>query len=192
MISQIRAFIAIELPPDIKTVLKGLQLKLKLPGSNAVKWVDPANIHLTLKFLGNITSTQIASVTATVRSAAHTAKPFQLQVQSMGAFPNLNRVQVIWVGLDGSIETLLNLQKALDVELAKQGFAPENRPFSPHLTLGRVRETATLIDKQNIGKAISAINVESGYRFNVQALNLMQSRLLPGGPVYTCLQSVEL
>jgi RNA 2',3'-cyclic 3'-phosphodiesterase len=189
---QIRAFIAIELPPDVKTALKNIQTKLKQAGNQAVKWVEFANIHLTLKFLGNISSAQIELVTSAMQAAAQSSGPFRLQVQAPGAFPNLNRVQVIWIGLTGDLDHLAILQKSLDSNLAKLGFPPENKPFSPHLTLGRVRETATLADKQTIGKSISTFTIEPGMIFDVLSLNLMQSRLSSAGPTYTRLKSVEL
>jgi 2'-5' RNA ligase len=190
--SLIRAFIAIELPADIKAALKGLQIKLKQPAASSVKWVDPPNIHLTLKFLGNITPAQTGPVCTAMQSVAQSTRPFQLQVGAAGAFPDLKRVQVIWVGLAGEIDVLLVLQKNLDSHLAKLAFPPEIRPFSAHLTLGRVRETATLIEKQIIGNSISTAKMESSLAWPVKALNLMQSQLTPRGPIYTCLKSVEL
>lgn len=192
MPTQIRAFIAIALPVDIQTVLKIVQVQLQKSGQNTVKWVDPANIHLTLKFLGNIAAYQIEPVTAALQTAAKTTGPLHLGVQDTGAFPDLNRVQVIWAGLNGDLEKLTNLQKALDDNLKKLGFAPETRPFSPHLTIGRVRDTATAFEKQTLGKALSAVRIESGWGFSVETLKLMQSRLFPSGPVYSCLNSVGL
>jgi RNA 2',3'-cyclic 3'-phosphodiesterase len=188
---EIRAFIAIELPSEIKSILSNVQSQLKKVGSNTVKWVDPVNIHLTLKFLGDISTAQIDPVHSALQSAAQTAHPFRLAVQSAGAFPGLNRVQVIWIGLQGELETLTNLQRALDAQLSQLGFSPEKRPFSPHLTIGRVRETATLIERQNIAQSLSQLKLQTGVSFGVNSINLMQSRLLPAGPIYTCLKSVK-
>jgi 2'-5' RNA ligase len=188
--SKIRAFIAIELPLDIKIALKSLQSNLRQPGSNAVKWVDPVNLHLTLKFLGDIAPAQITTVSSAMQTASQNTRPFRLQVHTAGAFPDLKRVQVIWIDLKGDLDILLNLQKNLDSALAKLGFAPETRLFSPHLTLGRVRDAVTPLEKQIIGNSISAASLESTLTFTVSSLNLMQSQLFPSGPVYTCLKSV--
>ena len=188
----IRAFIAIELPVEIKNNLRARQSRIKSGSGNLVKWVDPENIHLTLKFLGNIKTGDIEAVTAAMQNAAAQAKSFNLQLQNLGAFPNLNRVQVIWVGLGGELDSLLKLQKNLENNLAKIGFAPEERPFAPHLTLGRVRDTAGIIDKQNIGKAIAGLKTETALTFSAPALSLMQSDLRPQGPVYTCLKNIAL
>jgi 2'-5' RNA ligase len=189
---QIRAFIAIELPIEVKTALKQIQSALKKTGNNPVKWVDPANIHLTLKFLGNIETSQVPTITTVMESTANNTRPFPLQTQTPGAFPNINRVQVLWVGLGGDLDVLLNLQNTLDFNLSKLGYAPEKHPFSPHLTIGRVRETATLIEKQNLGRYVASARQEQSVTFSVQSMDLMQSQLLPSGPKYTCLKSVVL
>jgi RNA 2',3'-cyclic 3'-phosphodiesterase len=188
----LRAFIAIELPVEIKNNLRERQSRLKSSSANLVKWVDPENIHLTLKFLGNIKTGDIEAVTAAMQNAAVQGKVVSLQLQNLGAFPNLNRVQVIWVGLGGELDSLIKLQKNLENNLAKIGFAPEARPFAPHLTLGRVRDTAGQIEKQNIGKAIGGLKSESAVNFSATALSLMQSDLRPQGPLYTCLNKIAL
>ncbi len=190
--NQIRAFICVEMPSEVKNTLKNVQNRLKQPGSNTVKWVDPANIHLTLKFLGNVNSAQINTIIAAMERTAQTVRLFQLQLGTVGAFPDINRAQVIWVGLKGDLEILLSLQKNLDSNLTRLGFLPEKRPFAAHLTLGRLRETATSADKQHISKSIQAISLESGLTASVNALSLMQSQLLPGGPVYTRLNAVPI
>jgi RNA 2',3'-cyclic 3'-phosphodiesterase len=188
----IRAFIAIEIPSDIKTTLKDLQSRLKRNNPTSIKWVEPANIHLTLKFLGNISTSQIDPVTSAMQTSVSAFHPFRLQIQALGAFPNFNRPQVLWVGLNGDLKVLLNLQHILDLNLSRLGFAADERPFSAHLTLGRVRDTATLLEKQNIGKTMAADHFESNSGFVVQSLNLMQSQLSSTGPNHTCLNSIRL
>jgi 2'-5' RNA ligase len=190
--SAIRAFIAIEIPSDVKTTLKDLQSRLKRNNPNSIKWVEPANIHLTLKFLGNITTSQINPIASAMQASVSAVHPFCLQIQALGAFPNSNRPQVLWVGLNGDLKTLLNLQHNLDLNLSRIGVLVDDRPFSAHLTLGRVRETATLLEKQNIGKTLAADYFESNLGFVVQSLNLMQSHLSSTGPNHTCLNSVGL
>ena len=190
--SDIRAFIAIEIPSDIKTALKDLQSRLKSGNPNSIKWVEPENIHLTLKFLGNIHASQIDPVTSAMQTSVSAVHPFSLQIQALGAFPNFGRPQVLWVGLNGDLNVLLNLQHVLDLNLSRFGFPADNRPFSAHLTLGRVRDTATLMEKQNVGKTLASDHFESNLGFEVQSLNLMQSQLSSSGPKHTCLNSVRL
>lgn len=191
MPSTIRAFIALALPAEIKSILKTYQTPLKRGAGNSVKWVNPEIIHLTLKFLGNISDYQVEPITAAMQTATAGTHPFILRLQGVGAFPNMNRVQVIWAGLNGNLDVLLNLQKSLDANLANLNFPPERRPFSPHLTLGRVRESANLADIQNISKNLAALKIETGQQFEVKSLDLMQSQLLPGGPLYARLKSIE-
>jgi 2'-5' RNA ligase len=190
--AQIRAFIAIELPSAIKVTLKNLETRLKQPALDPVKWVEPDNIHLTLKFLGNIMTSQVPTVTSAMKSASQTISPFELQIANLGVFPNIKRVQVIWVGLKGEIETLATLQKYVDSELQKLGHSPDIRTFSPHLTLGRVRDTAHSSKKEALGRLITATKIDSAPVFTVRCLNLMQSRLSASAPQYTCLESIEI
>lgn len=190
--SAIRAFIAIEIPSDIKTFLKDLQSRLKRNNPNSIKWVEPKNMHLTLKFLGNISTSQIDPVTSAMQISVSAVHPFHLKIKALGAFPNINRPQVLWIGLNGDLVALSDLQHVLDLNLSKLGFEADNRPFSAHLTLGRVRETATLMEKQNIGITLAADHFESNLGFAVQSLNLIQSQLSSTGPSYTCLYSIRL
>jgi 2'-5' RNA ligase len=191
MPTAIRAFIAIALPADIKTRIKNHQAPLKCDTGNSVKWVDPEIIHLTLKFLGDITDDQIIPVTNAMRESVASTHPFILRLQGIGAFPSLNRAQVVWAGINGNLDSLLALQNKLDANLVKLNFPPERRPFSPHLTLGRVRDTAALTERQKLSACLSSFKIESGTQFEVKSIDLVQSRLLPAGPLYTRLQSVE-
>ena len=136
---KIRSFIAIELSPEIRQSLARLQEKLKAAGNPPVRWVDPANIHLTLKFLGDIDSGITGRITAALEAAARDTHPCSIEVSGLGVFPNPRRVQVVWVGLTGEMEKLNRLQKSIEDGLMPLGFPPEGRAFSPHLTLARVK-----------------------------------------------------
>jgi 2'-5' RNA ligase len=189
---QIRAFIAIELPRSLRLALSRLQERLK-PGIVApVKWVEPENTHLTLKFLGNIDAAITADIVKAITAAARTTPPVRLGLAGLGAFPDSNRVQVVWVGLTGEMEKLRALQQRLDAALAPLSIPGEKRPFSPHLTIARLRDRATLSERQAVGRLIAEAGLESGPGFSAGSVQLMRSRLTPQGPVYSRLGSVGL
>jgi len=189
---KIRSFIAIELPGELKQALAELQRKFKSAGSLPVKWVDPANIHLTLKFLGDIDVDSPEKIVKALEEAAGGLTSFNIEVRGLGVFPNMNRIQIIWVGLHGELEKLGQLQKRLETSLKLLGFPPENRPFTPHLTLARVRDYARPDERQKLGQVISAANFEGKYIIKVTAVNLMRSQLTPEGPLYSKLGTVTL
>jgi 2'-5' RNA ligase len=154
-LAKIRTFIAVELPEPFKQTLAQLQEKIGAGSRAPVKWVAPGSIHLTLKFLGNIDESLAGKVTEAIEAAAGGVHPFRIQLKDLGAFPNLNRVNIIWVGLAGDIDGLKALQRRIDESLKPLGFKPENRPFTPHLTLARVRDRATKDERAALGRIIS-------------------------------------
>ena len=189
---QIRSFIAIELPDELKLGLIQLQARLKTEGQPWVKWVDPNGIHLTLKFLGNIPVDRIGDITGAINEAAQGIPPFHLEVKGLGVFPNLRRVQVAWVGMSGEVDKLAQLQRQLEASLARLGFAPESRLFKPHLTLARLRNQASLAERQRFGQLIASTKFEADYSINVEAINLMRSQLTREGAIYSQISSVKL
>ncbi len=188
----IRSFIAVELPEDIKKELKRVQTELALDRYSFVKSVSPEGIHLTLKFLGGVPSSKIKDIVAVMEQASQGVEPFDLEIREVGAFPNFHRPRVVWVGLKGDVERLVAWQQRLDDGLVPLGFAKENRPFTPHLTLARVRETCSPADRQKLGEAVANSQVQVDYKFTVNALSLMRSQLLPTGAVYTLQAEVKL
>jgi len=189
---QIRSFIAIELPEEVKAGLRRLQTGLKLPEHTFVKWVATDSIHLTLKFLGNISAPKVADITSVMEQASQGVNPFQVEVTEVGAFPNLRQPRVLWVGIKGEIDKLVAWQQRIDSGLAPLGFARETRPFTPHLTLARLREGVSPGDRRDFGEMVAKTPAEVSYKFNVSSLNLMKSQLLPGGAVYSRLAEVKL
>ncbi len=189
---QIRSFIAIELPEEVKAGLRRLQTELKLPEHTFVKWVATDSIHLTLKFLGNISAPKVADITSIMEQASQGVSPFQLEVTEVGAFPNLRQPRVLWVGIKGEIDKLVGWQQRIDNGLAPLGFARETRPFTPHLTLARLREGVSPGDRRDFGEMVAKTPAEVSYKFNVSSLSLMKSQLLPGGAVYSRLTEVKL
>jgi 2'-5' RNA ligase len=189
---QIRSFIAIELPDELKLGLVQLQARLKLGEQPWVKWVEPYSIHLTLKFLGSIAVDRVGEITRAVEEATQGIPPFHLEVKGLGVFPNLRRVQVAWVGISGEVDKLGQLQQGIESNLARQGFAPESRPFTPHLTLARLRDRASLEERQRFGQLIVGTKFEAVYAIEVDTVSLMRSQLTSEGAIYSRIRLVGL
>ena len=189
---QIRSFVAIELPGEAKKGLARLRKELEKDEHRFVKWVEPQGIHLTLKFLGNIPSQRVAEITEAMRKAVQGSSPFQLEISGLGAFPTLKQARVLWVGIGGELDKLSRLQQEIDSALTAMGFAKEERPFTPHLTLARIREGASPPERRSFGELVSSISYEDKYPVEVEAVRLMRSQLTPAGAIYTCLSVVEL
>jgi 2'-5' RNA ligase len=189
---QIRSFIAIELPAEVRSALQRLQAELTLPQYSFVKCVAPQGIHVTLKFLGNISPQKVAEITGVMEQASQGVSPFQLQITEVGAFPNMRSPRVLWVGMKGELDKLIAWQKRIDDGLFPLGFAKENRPFTPHLTLARVRENCSPGDRRGLGEMVMKTPVEVDYKVTVNSLSLMRSQLLPTGAIYSRLAEVKL
>lgn len=188
----IRAFIAVELPGEVASFLARLQDDLRKREQAPVKWVHPESIHLTLKFLGNIDARKVDAIAAAISGAAKGIGPLRLRLGAPGAFPNLRAPRVICIGLEGQTEELSNLHRNIDRALVPLGFSPEKRRFSPHLTLGRVRDKATPNERRLLGEAVSTLKVETSLAFEAMAVSLMRSTLTREGAIYDRLASAAL
>ena len=189
---QIRSFIAIELPEEAKRGLAKLKRELERDEHKFVKWVDPGGIHLTLKFLGNIPSERVTEITKAIEKAAQGISPFHVEISGLGAFPSLRQARVFWVGIGGEVDKLSKLQQNIDSALAALGFAKEERPFVPHLTLARIREGASPSERRSFGELVGSTVFEDKYPVEVEAIRLMRSQLTPAGAIYACLSVVGL
>ncbi len=189
---KVRSFIAIELPDELKVGLTQLEARLKLGEQPRVKWVDPNSIHLTLKFLGSIAVDRIDEIIRAIEEAVRGMSPFHLEVRELGAFPNLRRVQVVWVGVGGEVDKLVQLQQRIDSNLTPLGFTPESRPFTPHLTLARLRNRASPDERQRFGQLIAGTKFEAAYTIKVDAISLMRSQLTREGAIHSRISSVGL
>lgn len=188
MANTIRSFIAVALPPsiiddinNIKEILYSYRFK--------VRWVKSENIHLTLKFLGDLNAADIEAVDAAMNRAVKETVPITLSVKGAGVFPGIKRPRVVWLGMGGQVPLLIALQKALDENLGTAGFEKEKRPFKAHLTLGRVKGA---IDAAMLGKALSEMMNFESMPFVIDRIFLIKSELKPSGPVYTKLISATL
>jgi 2'-5' RNA ligase len=188
MSETIRTFIAIELPEQIIDSISRIQERLQ-PYGFKVRWVRPQNIHLTLKFLGNIQKVQTEKISQAIFESAHGFAPISTAAKGIGAFPSIKRPRVIWVGLAGQIYQLQKLQKMLDEKLAVNGFPKEKRKFKGHLTLGRVKNK---IDPQRLLEAVKEFAGFESEPFVTDKVALFKSELKPAGAVYTKLMETHL
>ncbi len=190
--NEIRTFIAVELDAAVQRGLSQVQDSLRRElQSSAIRWVNPGGIHLTLKFLGNVPAAQMSQVEAALREACAGFSPFDLTVAGLGCFPNLNRPNVIWVGIQGEMETLRRVRDAVERTVSPLGYPTEGRDFKAHLTLGRVKD-ASPAEARRIGEAVRRAQVNTLGSLHVAAVHLMRSDLSPQGARYTPLAVVDL
>lgn len=190
-VASLRLFVAIDLAAEVKALLCSLQEQLRaraLP----VRWVDPAGAHLTLKFLGATPPERLPALQAELQRATRGLRSFHLQTAAPGAFPSLHRPRVLWLGLDGELPALRAAQAAVEQALAPLGYPGEQRPFQPHLTLGRVRPDADAAQLAAIGQALARLRVSRAVAFEVREVVLMQSELSRTGARYTPLLRLAL
>jgi RNA 2',3'-cyclic 3'-phosphodiesterase len=190
--NMLRSFIAVEIPAEIqKAIARSIgPLEKELPRP-LIRWVAHQNIHLTLKFLGDISPANLEQLAEVLRVEAAGHEAFPLSVNGLGAFPNPRRARVIWVGLEAP-PVLAAIQRSVESACARLGYAPEERSFSPHLTIGRVDQHATAADLQKIRSALEEVNVGALGATRVDALHIFKSDLQPAGPIYTPLYALPL
>jgi 2'-5' RNA ligase len=187
----IRAFIAIELPLTIQEKLGEVIKRLKSQNIYAVRWVPPHNIHITLKFLGDISISNLQVLTEILVSETSQYPPFEVTIGSLGAFPNLRQPRVLWVGVQAP-PILETMQRGIETETHRLGYLGEEKPFSPHLTIGRMSHNATQDDIRQISVMLSNIRVEELGSISVEAVRLFKSDLQSGGAVYTPIATAQL
>jgi len=175
-----RLFIAIGLGEELRESLAGVLaiLRRRLKG---VAWVRPEKIHLTLKFLGEVGEGDIPSVRQALDETASLCSPFALSCGGLGAFPSPSRPRVIWAGLEGGEESLSALVREIEARLSALGFPSEERPYHPHLTLGRVKVPSGTGDLE---KVFSQTRADSLGPLSAAVLLLMKSTLTPDGAVH--------
>ena len=188
MSKTIRTFIAIEIPENIISKFRELQEGIKIYGLK-IRWVRSENIHLTLKFLGDVEAVNIGEIAETISKTVEGYTPISLKAKDIGVFPGIKHPRVLWVGLTGQLESLVRLQKTLDENLKVLGFPVEKRHFKVHLTMGRIK---TKIDVKKFGDALMAFRSFESETFTADRLILYKSELKPSGAVYTELASASL
>ena len=173
-----RAFVAVFAPLRIRTTAaaEAREIVRRLSDSaNRVRWTKPENVHLTLKFLGDVREEVLGQVSAALEKVCSEHTPFDVELTGLGAFPSARRARVLWMGVGAGFQELRSLASDIDATLVTLGFEREVRPYTPHLTLGRIRGRPASFDlPQEAG----------GSRFRVRHVELMESTLTPGGADY--------
>jgi 2'-5' RNA ligase len=185
-LSNIRTFIAIEIPAAVRKRISEVQNEFQKENER-ISWTKPENIHVTLKFLGDVEENKIDAIASVVQKTAKNIQSFNVKVKNLGAFPNLRRARVLWVGLENATAELTQIAEGMETGLSQLGFPEEERKFSPHLTIGRVKSALStrFVEKfQNYAF--------EGGEFQVEEIVVMKSDLRPSGAIYTPLRKVRL
>ena len=190
--SVIRAFIAINLSQEIleRIELMSLDLRSRLE-QVPVRWVPADNIHLTLKFLGNVSTANLEMLKEIMENVVSHHHECDISVGGIGAFPKPNNPRVIWVGMEVPQE-LISLQHNIEIETARLGYSREHRPFSAHLTFGRVSRNASSQDVRAIAEILDSYKVGFLGATRITSVYLYRSDLKPDGAVYTPIYTAEL
>ncbi len=182
-----RLFVAIELDERVRARLRQVQEGLRR-ASEGVRWIPAEQLHITARFLGEVSDGDVPMITEAVSRAATGAEPFEMTLAGAGCFPPRGGVRIVWVGIDEPTGTLLKCVEVLNRELEEVGFPRERRPFSPHITIGRVREDRS---GGRIRAGVEPFTFEQVEQ-SVRSFTLMQSVLSPKGPTYTPLSRPAL
>ncbi|NIR48785.1 RNA 2',3'-cyclic phosphodiesterase [candidate division KSB1 bacterium] len=183
--AEIRTFIAVEIPDSVRDRIAKVQAELK-KHKERISWTKPGNIHLTLKFLGNVDEEKIPAISEIIQEVVKDRKPFSLNVREVGAFPNVSRPRVLWVGIDDNPE-IVEIADRIDEGLSQIVFPKEKRKFSPHLTIGRVKSRTGKQFLQNLQN----FDFDGG-KVDVNEIVVVKSDLKPTGAVYTYLKKIRL
>ncbi len=188
----LRSFIAIEIPAEIQNAIaeSTASLRSALP-KPLMRWVTTHNLHLTLKFLGDVAPANLEQLAENLKKESASHAPFSMTAQGLGAFPSTRRPRVVWIGLEAP-PGLTSLQHGMEAVAAQMGYAMEERPFSPHLTIGRSGGGLSGSEMQKIRLALESTQVGTLGNVPVKAVHIFKSDLQPGGAVYTGLYSLPL
>jgi 2'-5' RNA ligase len=189
--SLLRAFIAVELPLEIRKTVCAATSKLRNEIETLVRWVPIENMHLTLKFLGDVSPSNLELLAQMLRAEMDLFNCFDLRLNGIGSFPNLKRPRVIYIGMQAPA-ALEALQRGIESASSRLGYGAEERGFSPHLTIGRVKQNVTATEQQAIRRALEDTKIDSLGTARVNSVELFKSDLKPTGSVYTRLYSAPL
>ncbi len=184
----LRLFIAIELSKELKDAIHSLVEKLKISDTNSsIRWVSYGDVHITLKFLGEVVKAKIPSLEEAIKNTTSNRNAFELSLSGTGVFPNERQPSVFWVGMRDN-DSLIELATSVIKECTNAGFPEENRPFSPHITIGRARDKADPANLTKIASLLKSLNVRKESQL-IDHINLIWSQLTTKGPVYTILDT---
>jgi 2'-5' RNA ligase len=181
-----RCFVAIGVHEEVRRRLLSIQQRL----SPFLSWkpVEFENMHLTLKFLGEVEETRSGEILSALRSTCSRFSRFEISVRGIGAFPSPSHARVLWAGVSGGADKVVSLSRAIDSELAKLGF-PKERDFVPHVTIGRVKFVS---GRKELMELMEGLRGEEFGRSEVQSVDLMKSVLTPKGPLYSVVGQAPL
>lgn len=180
----LRLFVAIDIPRPLKDALIGVTERLALERWDPVRWVRPEGFHITIKFLGDTSTSLIPAIEQAIVTLAGQQRRFDLTLGGMGFFPSGANANHIYVGLSGNLAALGNLQQAAEAAFASLGYMVENKPFKPHITLGRLRKEATREQRDDAVRRALALGLGTIGSFSADGLRLMRSTLASGGSIY--------
>ncbi|KAA0241366.1 MAG: RNA 2',3'-cyclic phosphodiesterase [Dehalococcoidia bacterium] len=187
----VRLFVACEVPDEVKQAIGEVIETLRGRSGNAVRWIRPEGVHVTLKFLGEVPVKKLPAIKLAIQEATVGHSPFELEFSNIGTFGGREGLRIMWVGIAGDVLRLEALVRAVNAALAVVGFEPERRPFRPHLTLGRVRDEISTRQRAEIEVAVGKMDVPpSGWR--TTQVSLMRSRLTPQGAHYDVIATFPL
>jgi len=187
-----RLFIAIEVEEQLKENIRRVVEKLSRQGGTNVRWVAPANIHITLRFIGMADERLIAAIRDILQEVARHYQPFEISLEGLGGFPNFHSPRVIWIGVKDNSGSLPRIYEEIESGLVKSGLPEDDHPFSSHLTIGRVKSAPA---KAGRDKLVELLKAEQGFvagKETVQSLTLFNSQLRPQGPIYTTVHAAPL
>lgn len=188
----LRAFIAIELPQQTRDAIEQQTARLRQTlGDDLIRWIPSENMHLTLKFLGEVSASHLVFLKQMIAQTADSLPQFDLQVSGLGSYPTRGNPRILWIGLQAPA-TLSSLQKNIEAGTSRLGYEQEERPFSPHLTIGRVRQNANHSDLPKIRTILDKTQLGNIGIARVDSIQLYKSELNPNGSVYTKLFSAPL
>lgn len=188
-----RLFVAVELPDNVRASLAATIGRLRdTMASDALRWVRPESIHITLKFLGDVDDARVPALHTALRIGVRDAAPFVLQPAGVGSFGGRRNLRVVWAGVGGDTAALASLAERVETALAPLGFPREPRAFAAHLTLARVRDDATPDERERIHALMTRAETLAMPMFRVDHCSLMQSTLGRGGAVYDALNTYPL
>jgi 2'-5' RNA ligase len=190
--SLLRTFIAVEIPQHTqKQIQQAIEPLHKELGMSLVRWVPENNIHLTLKFLGDVSPANVDHLTQILRTEADTCPAFDIHIGELGSFPSLKLPRVLFIGIQAPAE-LEALYRGIESACARLGYESEGRGFTPHLTIGRVKQDASAMDQQKIRRTLAGTTIDSLGTARVHSVHLYKSELKPTGSVYTQIFSAPL
>ena len=189
--SLVRAFIAVELPIELRQAACTATSKLRTEIGELVRWVPIENMHLTLKFLGDVSPSNMEMLSQMLRAETDLVHCFDLRFSGLGSFPSPKRPRVIYVGIQAPA-ALETLQRGIESASRRLGYESEDRGFSPHLTIGRVRQNVSAAEQQAIRRTLESTKIDSLGSARVDSVQLFKSDLRPTGSVYIRLFSAPL